>query len=75
MASASSISGVGTKMIVVPQKKPSELNMTDPLKKFIQQTYTTNLEDYLKSVEALNQLRNEALFRATRQEKLSKLMR
>lgn len=62
-------------MIVVPPKKAHELNMSPPLKQFIQQTYTANLDDYLKSVDALNQLRNEALFKANRQEKLSKLMR
>lgn len=64
-----------SKMIVVPPKKAHELNLTQPLKQFIQQTYTTNLDDYLKSVDALNQLRNEALFKSNRQEKLSKLMR
>ena len=56
-----------TKLIVVPAKKAYELNISHPLKQFIQQTYTTNLDDYLKSVDALNQLRNEALFRSNRQ--------
>ncbi len=64
-----------TKLIVVPAKKPFELNISQPLKQFIQQTYTTNLDDYFKSVDALNQLRNEALFRSNRQERLSKLLR
>lgn len=62
-------------MIVVPAKKAHELNICYPLKQFIQQTYTTNLDDYLKSVDALNTLRNDALFRANRQERLGKLMR
>ncbi len=64
-----------TKMIVVPAKKPFELNICHPLKQFIQQTYTSNLDDYLKSVDALNQLRNEALFKSNRQERLQKLQR
>ena len=58
-------------MIVIPPKKAYELNISHPLKQFIQQTYTTNLDDYLKSVDALNQLRNEALFKTNRQERLS----
>lgn len=49
--------------------------MCYPIKQFIQQTYSTNLDDYLKSVDALNQLRNEALFKSNRQERLNKLMR
>lgn len=63
------------RMITVPSKKPFELNITQPLRTFIQQTYTANLDDYLKSVDSLNQLRNEALFKCTRQEKLTKMMR
>lgn len=63
------------KMIVVPGKKAHEVNLTQPLKQFIQQTYSSNLDDYMKSADALNQLRNEALFKANRQEKLAKLMR
>ena len=47
-------------MLVIPAKKAYELNMCYPIKQFIQQTYSTNLDDYLKSVDALNQLRNEA---------------
>lgn len=62
-------------MIVVPAKKAYELNICHPLKQFIQQTYSTNLDDYLKSVDALNQLRNEALFKSNRQERLNKLLR
>ena len=62
-------------MIVIPSKKAYELNITYPLKQFIQQTYSTNLDDYLKSVDALNQLRNEALFKGTRHDRLNKLMR
>lgn len=62
-------------MIVVPSKKAYELNICHPLKQFIQQTYTSNLDDYLKSVDALNQLRNEALFKSNRQERLNKLQR
>lgn len=49
--------------------------MTYPLQQFIKQTYTANLDDYFKSAESLNQLRNEALFKSSRQEKLNKLMR
>lgn len=64
-----------SKMIVVPAKKPFELNICYPLKQFIQQTYTTNLDDYLKSVDSLNSLRNDALFKSNRQERLNKLMR
>lgn len=64
-----------TKMLVIPPKKAYELNMCYPIKQFIQQTYSTNLDDYLKSVDALNQLRNEALFKSNRQERLNKLMR
>lgn len=65
----------GSMMAIVPQKKAFDVNMCYPLQQFIKQTFTTNLDDYFKSVEALNQLRAEALFKATRQEKLSKLMR
>ena len=64
-----------SRMIIVPHKKASELNICYPLQQFIKQTYTANLDDYLKSVDALNQLRNEALFKTVRQEKLNKLMR
>ena len=71
MASLSS----NTRMAIVPQKKAYETNMTYPLQQFIKQTYTVNLDDYLRSADSINQLRNEALFKATRQEKLSKLMR
>lgn len=63
------------KMVVIPQKKAYEINICYPLQQFIKQTYNTNLDDYLKSVDALNQLRNEALFKSTRQDKLNKLMR
>ena len=62
-------------MIVIPPKKAYELNISHPLKQFIQQTYKTNLDDYLWSVDALNQLRNEALFKTNHQERLSKLLR
>ena len=62
-------------MVIVPQKRTYEVNIVEPIKKFITQTYTTNLADYLQSVEALNLLRNDALFRTSRQEKLSKMMR
>lgn len=64
-----------SRMIIVPPKKPYELNMCYPLQQFIKQTYTANLDDYLKSVDSLNQLRNEALFKTSRQEKLNKTMR
>jgi len=64
-----------SKMIVIPAKKAYELNISHPLKQFIQQTYSTNLDDYLKSVDALNQLRTEALFKSNRQERLAKLLR
>ena len=63
------------RMILIPLKKTSDVNMVYPLQQFIKQTYTSNLEDYLKSAEALNQLRNDALFKANRQEKLAKLMK
>jgi programmed cell death 6-interacting protein len=66
---------MSSKMIVVPSKKAYELNICYPLKQFIQQTYSVNLDDYLKSVDALNQLRNEALFKSNRQDRLNKLMR
>ena len=49
--------------------------MVYPLQQYIKQTYTSNLEDYLKSVDALNQLRSDALFKSTRQDKLAKLTR
>ena len=62
-------------MVVIPAKKAYELNMCYPLQQFIKQMYTSNLDDYMRSVESLNQLRNEALFKSNRQEKLNKLMR
>ena len=64
-----------SRMIIVPHKKAYELNICYPLQQFIKQTYNSNLDDYLKSVDSLNQLRNDALFKTSRQEKLSKLMR
>lgn len=69
-----------TKMIVVPSKKAYELNISQPLKQFIQKTYlyppdTFNMDNYLKSVDAFNQLRNEALFKSNSQERLNKLQR
>jgi hypothetical protein len=63
------------RMVIIPQKKAYELNICYPLQQFIKQTYTSNLDDYLRSVDSLNQLRAEALFKSSRQEKLSKLMR
>jgi programmed cell death 6-interacting protein len=63
------------RMVLIPQKRTLDVNMTYPLTQFIKQTYTSNLEDYFKSVDALNQLRNDALFKANRQEKLNKLLR
>ncbi|CAF0778295.1 unnamed protein product [Brachionus calyciflorus] len=63
------------RMAIVPQKKTYEINMAYPLQQFIKQTYTSNLDDYLRSAESLNQLRTEALLKSNRQEKLSKLMR
>lgn len=71
MASLSS----NSRMAIIPQKKAYELNMCYPLQQFIKQTYTSNLDDYLKSVESLNQLRTEALFKSNRQDKLNKLTR
>ena len=64
-----------SRMIIVPHKKAYELNICYPLQQFIKQTYNSNLDDYLKSVDSLNQLRNDALFKTSRQEKLNKLMR
>ena len=64
-----------SKMIVIPQKKTHEINMSATLKKFIQQTYTTNIDDYMKSVDALNQLRTDALIKSNRTERLAKVMR
>jgi programmed cell death 6-interacting protein len=66
---------VNNKMVIVPLKKAFEINMVYPLQQFIKQTYTSNLEDYLKSADALNQLRSDALFKSSRQDKLTKLMR
>ena len=63
------------RMITVPQKKAYEVNMVNPLKQFITQTYTSNVDDYLKSVDALSMLRTEAVFRSSRQDKINKLMR
>lgn len=65
----------GSMMAIVPQKKAYDVNIVYPLQQFIKQTMTTNLDDYFKSVESLNQLRTEALFKSSRQEKLNKLMR
>ena len=64
-----------SRMIIVPHKKAYELNICYPLQQFIKQTYNSNLDDYLKSVDSLNQLRNDALFKTARQEKLNKLTR
>ena len=66
---------VNNRMVLIPQKKSFEINMVYPLQQYIKQTYTSNLEDYLKSVDALNQLRSDALFKSTRQDKLAKLTR
>lgn len=66
---------VNNRMVILPQKKTYEVNMTYPLQQYIKQNYTSNLEDFIKSAEALNQLRSEALFKANRQEKLNKLIR
>jgi hypothetical protein len=62
-------------MAIVPQKKTFDVNLVYPMQQFIKQQFTSNLDDYYKSVEALNQLRTEALFKSTRQDKLNKLMR
>ncbi|RMZ96813.1 programmed cell death 6-interacting isoform X2, partial [Brachionus plicatilis] len=71
MASVSS----NYRMAVVPQKKAYETNMVYPLQQFIKQICSSNLDDYLRSADSLQQLRTEALFKANRQEKLSKLQR
>lgn len=63
------------RMVIIPHKKAYELNICYPLQQFIKQTYTSNLDDYLRSVDSLNQLRVDALFKSSRQEKLNKLMR
>lgn len=63
------------RMIIIPFKKAYELDICYPLQQFIKQTYTSNLDDYSRSVDLLNQLRSEALFKSSRQEKLNKLMR
>lgn len=63
------------RMLVVPYKKPSDVNLADPVKKFISQTYTTNLDDYMKSADSLQALRNEALFKTSGKEKLNKMLR
>ena len=64
-----------SRMIIVPHKKAYELNICHPLQQFIKQFYNSNLDDYYKSADNLNQLRHEALFKTARQEKLNKLMR
>jgi programmed cell death 6-interacting protein len=66
---------VNNKMVIVPLKKATDVNMVYPIQQFIKQTYTSNLEDYMKSTDALNQLRSDALFKSNRQDKLDKLMR
>ncbi len=73
MASSSSSS----RMIVVPYKRPFDLDISYNIKSFLDNTYAgnPNLQEFKQSVDSLNLLRNEALFRAARQEKLAKLMR
>lgn len=71
MASVSS----NYRMAVVPQKKAYETNMVYPLQQFIKQICSSNLDDYMRSADSLQQLRSDALFKANRQEKLAKLMR
>ncbi len=68
-------SGSNSRMIVVPYKRTYELNITQPIKEFINNAYPTNNEEFKLSVDSLNQLRTEALFRSARQDKLAKMMR
>jgi programmed cell death 6-interacting protein len=74
MASSSS---AASRMIVVPYKRPFDLDISHNIKSFLDNTYAgnPNLAEFKQSVDSLNLLRNEALFRAARQEKLNKLMR
>ncbi len=64
-----------TRMIVVPYKRTFEINITGPIKEFINNAYPTNNEEFKLSVDSLNQLRTDALFRSVRHEKLNKMMR
>lgn len=64
-----------SRMIVVPYKKTFDVNLVKPIKTFIESTYTSNIDEYVKSIEALNELRKDALFRTNRHEKLSKQQR
>lgn len=65
------------RMITLPYKKTFDLDITYPIKTFLDNTYSgnQNLQEFKMSVDSLNQLRQEALFRSSRQDKLAKLMR
>ena len=74
MASSGSAS---QRMIVIPFKRTFDIDISQNIKSFLDRTYAgnPNLAEFKQSVDSLNLLRSEALFRAARQEKLVKLMR
>jgi hypothetical protein len=71
MASVSS----NNKMVIIPFKKATEVNFAGPIKRFIMHTNAANLDGYLKSADALNKFRSDALFNICRHNMLSKLTR
>lgn len=56
-----------TELISIPLKKPSEVDFLKPLQNVIRMTYSTGTKppkDYTEAIKELNQLRNNALWRA-----------
>ncbi|CAF3718100.1 unnamed protein product [Adineta steineri] len=60
--------------ITIPAKKPSDVNLSTPIKNFIKATFGDK-EDYSASIDGFNSLRAEALLRSNYKDDCSKLIR
>lgn len=67
MKNVQKISGKMSELLVVPLKKPSEVDVVKPLKNLIQSSYSgsdANAVDHSEAINEFSKLRNTAIWKA-----------